>query len=311
MQFLHRLPFVTLEQLEAFLAVAERRTFTGAARQLGVSQPTLSRQLQSLEQELSVRLVVRTPRGVVLTEPGGRFLRRAREALDVLRQGTSELHELAQTPRGPVAIGALPTVGAYALPALIEAFLEEHPQIEIRLAEGLASELEDRVAGGDLDFAITTLPLHRVDLVTQKLWSEPYMLAVPRGHRLSKARKAVPLTTVAAEPLVIVGGSTANAALRAACEARGQKPRIAIEVDHPQSQRRMVERGVGVALMPAIMARDHAGGRFEVVEVQAAPRRTVALVHRGESSLTYGARALKRFMADRLRRRDNSELRWN
>src|SRR6266481_848906 len=90
MRFLHRLPWMTLEQLEAFLAVARRRTFTEAARQLGLSQPTLSRQLQSLEQELAVRLLVRTPRGVVLTEPGGRFLRRAREALDALREGTSE-----------------------------------------------------------------------------------------------------------------------------------------------------------------------------------------------------------------------------
>src|ERR1700687_1368082 len=105
--FLHRLRFVTTEQLEAFLAVAERRTFTRAARQLGVSQPTLSRQLPSLEGELGVRLFVRAPRGAVLTAPGGRFLQRAREALDAPRQGTSELHELAQTPRGPVAIAAL------------------------------------------------------------------------------------------------------------------------------------------------------------------------------------------------------------
>jgi DNA-binding transcriptional LysR family regulator len=111
------------------------------------------------------------------------------------------------------------------------------------------------------------------------------------------------MSVVAGEPLVIVGGSSANAALRAASEALGRKQRIAIEVDHPQSQRRMVERGVGVALMPAIMARDHAGGRFEVVEVQTPPRRTVALIHRGERSLTYGARALKRFMVERLKAR--------
>jgi len=113
----------------------------------------------------------------------------------------------------------------------------------------------------------------------------------------------VPISAVVDQPLVIVGGSSVNAALWAACEARGLKPRIGIEVDHPQSQRRMVERGVGVALMPAIMARDHAGARFEAVEVQSPPRRTVALVHRGERSLTYGARALKRFMIEKLKER--------
>src|ERR1700704_3609551 len=139
---------MTIDQLEAFLAVAERRTVTEAARQLGISQPTLSRQLQSLEQDLGVQLVVRTPRGVVLTEPGGRFLRWAREALDALGQGGSELHELAQTPRGPVTIGSLPTVGAYSLPALIEAFLKQQPKVQMRLAEDLAPHLEERVARG-------------------------------------------------------------------------------------------------------------------------------------------------------------------
>lgn len=306
MQDLHRLPAVDIEQLEAFAAVAAEGRFTEAAKRLGVSQPTLSRHLQSLEQELGVRLLTRTPRGAALTDPGQRFLRRAREALDALRAGTSELHELAQTPRGPVAIGALPTVGAYLLPALIEVFLRENPQVQMRLVEGPAGELEERVAAGDLDFAVLTLPIARLDLVTQKLWSEPFMLAVPTGHRLARARRPVSLSTVVDEKLVIVSGSSANAPLWAASEARGKKPRIGIEVDHPQSQRRMVERGVGVALMPAIMARDHKGARFEVVEVQAAPRRTVALVHRGERSLTYGARELKRFMVERLRARSPS-----
>jgi DNA-binding transcriptional LysR family regulator len=101
---------------------------------------------------------------------------------------------------------------------------------------------------------------------------------------------------------VIVEASSANASLWAACEALGLQPRVGIEVDHPQSQRRMVERGVGVALLPEIMARDTGGARFAVIEVQSPPRRTVAMIHRGERSLTYGARALKRFLAARLRR---------
>lgn len=290
---------MTTTQLEAFVAVASRGRFTEAARQLGLSQPALSRQLQSLEQELGLRLLVRTSRGATLTDPGARFLRRAREALDALRQGTSELHELSQTPRGPVAIGALPTVGAYILPALVEESVKRHTELRLRLVEGLSHELEERVASGELDLAVTTLPLQRLDIVAQKLWSEPFLLAVPRGHRLTRARRPVPLSALTDEPFVIVGGSAANAALWAACEARGKKPRIAIEVDHPQSQRRMVERGVGIALMPAIMARDRAGRHFAAVEVQAAPRRTVALIHRGERSLTYGARELKRFIVER------------
>lgn len=293
---------MTTEQLEAFRAVAERRQLTDAARRLGLSQPTLSRQVQALERELGVRLLVRTPRGVVLTEAGERFLAHTREALDTLREGTTELHELAHLPRGPTSMGALPTVGAYLLPGLLQAFLKKLPEVQIRLAEALAPELEERVADGQLDLAILNLPLRRQDLVAQKLWEESFVLVVPRGHKLAQAKRPISLEAVVGEPLVVVGGTSATAALRAACEARGQEPRIALEVDHPESLRRMVERGVGIALLPELMARGRGAGSFDVVDVQNPPRRTVALVHRGERSLTSAARALKRYLTDQLRK---------
>lgn len=293
---------MTTEQLEAFRAVAERQQLTDAARRLGVSQPTLSRQVQALERELGVRLLVRTPRGVVLTEPGERFLAHAREALDALREGATELHELANSPRGPVSLGTLPTVGAYLLPGLLPAFLKKQPEVHIRLAEALAPELEERVANGDLDLGILNLPLRRQDLVAQKLWEEAFVLVVPRGHKLAQARRAVSLDVLVGEPLVVVGGTAATDAVRGACEARGQEPNVVLEVDHPESLRRMVERGVGIALLPSVMAKAKGAGAFEVVEVQSPPRRTVALVHRGERSLTSAARALKRYLADQLKR---------
>jgi LysR family transcriptional activator of glutamate synthase operon len=301
MRFSHILQRMNLDQLRSFVTLAERRTFTEAAHRLGLSQPTLSRQVHALEEELGAKLLVRTPRGVALTDSGARFLSRAREAVEVLRQGSDELHELAHLPRGPVAIGVLPTVGAYALPEVLGAFLAQFKEVRLRLAEAHADGLEEKVAKGELDLVITTLPVHRVELVAQKLWSEPFRLVVPRGHRLARARRPVALAEVTGETVVVVPGSAAEAALRAASEASGQELRVGLEVDHAESQRRMVERGVGVALLPAIMLRDHQDGLCEVVDVRDAPRRTVALVHRGEASLTYGARALKRFVLERLK----------
>jgi LysR family transcriptional activator of glutamate synthase operon len=292
---------MNLDQLRAFVMLAERRTFTEAARRLGLSQPTLSRQVQALEEELGAKLLVRTPRGVALTDSGARFLSRARDAVEALRQGSEELHELASLPRGPVAIGVLPTVGAYALPEVLGTFVGQFKMVQLRLVEAHADGLEEKVAEGELDLVITTLPLHRLELVSQKLWSEPFRLVVPRGHRLARGRKPVLLSEVTSEAMVVVPGSAAEAALRAACEAAGQELRVSLEVDHAESQRRMVERGVGVALLPAIMLRDHQAGLCEVVDLRDGPKRTVALVHRGQNSLTYGARALKRFILERLK----------
>jgi DNA-binding transcriptional LysR family regulator len=293
---------MNLDQLRSFVMLAERHTFTEAAHRLGVSQPTLSRQVQALEEELGAKLLVRTPRGVALTDSGARFLSRAREAVEVLRQGSEELHELAHMPRGPVALGVLPTVGAYALPEVMGAFVAQFKEVRLRLAEAQALALEEKVAEGELDLVITTLPLNRLELVAQKLWSEPFRLVVPRGHRLARSRKQVSLSEVVGETMIVVPGSAAEVALREAAESNGQELQVGLEVDNAESQRRMVERGVGLALLPAIMLRDHQSALCEVVDVRDAPRRILALVHRGEASLTYGARALKRFTLERLKK---------
>lgn len=129
------------------------------------------------------------------------------------------------------------------------------------------------------------------------------MLAVPRGHRLSRLGRPVELTEVVEEPLIVIPGMVGTSALQAACEARGVKPRIEVEIDHGEGLRRMVEQGLGVALLPALVAKDRAARGFDVVELtEGGPRRQVALVHRGEDYLGAAARALKAFIVDTLRR---------
>jgi DNA-binding transcriptional LysR family regulator len=292
---------MTSEQLAAFLTLAQEGRFIAAARRLGVSQSGLSRQLQSLERELGTRLLVRTPRGVVLTEAGHHYLVHAQRALDSIRRGASEIQEMAQTARGSVALGTLPTVGAYLLPDLIVRFHKKHPEVVMQLVEGIAEELEEGVAKGELDLAVLNLPVRRLDLVAQKLWSEDFVLAVPRGHKLAQAKGPVPLRAVLGEPLVVIPGVVATRALEAVAEAAGERLHIVLETDSPEGMRRMVERGLGLALMPSLMARERTGRGFEVVEVgEGGVKRQVALLHRGEGYLSAAARALKSYLSENL-----------
>lgn len=294
---------MTSDQLRAFLGVAQEGRFSTAARGLGLSQSGLSRQLQSLESELGVRLLVRTPTGAKLTDAGERFLPHARRALEALSAGTAELQQLSGKPTGPVTLGTLHTVGAYLLPDLIAEFARAYPEVRLRLSESLAAELEEGVSRGTLDLAILSLPVRRADLVAQKLWEEPLVLAVPRGHRLTKLGRPVALTEAVEEPWVIIPGMTGTRALEAACEARGVTPKVALETDNSEAMRRMVERGLGVALLPELMVRDHQARGFDVVQVApGGPRRQVALVHRGEGYLTAAARAFKEFTGEYLRK---------
>jgi DNA-binding transcriptional LysR family regulator len=290
---------MNLDQLKAFLALAQEGRFTPAARRLGVSQPGLSRQLQALEKEMGARLLVRTPGGVVLTEAGERFLPHARRALDAMEAGVSELGHLASTPHGPVGLGTLHTVGAYLMPQLLPDFVRRHPDVQVRLREGMHDELEEQVARGELDLAILNLPLRRLDLVAQKLWQEDLILAVPKGHRLARLGRPVALGEAVGEPWVVIPGVAGTLALEAACAEAGQQPRIVLETDNAEAMRRMVEAGLGVALLPELIAREPAA--FDVVRVsRGGASRQVAVVHRGEGYLTAAARALKSLIVTRL-----------
>jgi DNA-binding transcriptional LysR family regulator len=284
---------VDVDQLRAFVAVARARRFTRAARTLGTTQPSLSRRVQQLERAVGAKLVVRTPAGVVLTSAGERFLAHAERALASVDAGRTAIDELTDEARGTVALGSQPTISAYVLPALLARFHARNPEVVLKLREGLADQIEERLASGELDLALMNLPVRRLDLAAQKLWQEDYLLAVPVAHRLASIDRAITLAEVVDEPLVVVPGAHATQALVAACEEKGARPRIVVDADNLEAVRRMVERGLGVALLPRTMAEATDVRRVRTLEIRGGPRRQVALVHRGEAYLTAAARALR------------------
>jgi DNA-binding transcriptional LysR family regulator len=292
------------EQLRAFVAVARTRRFTRAARLVGVSQPSLSRRVQHLEKELGAKLLIRSPAGLVLTGAGERFLVQAERALASIDAAIAELDELAGKPRGVVSLGTLPTVGAYALPAVLAAFRRRHAEVRVRLIEGFPDELEEKVAGGELDLAILNLPVRRLDLAAQRLWQEDYVLAVPTGHRLAALKRAIALPEAAGEPFVVIPNVPATRAIEAACDERGVQPSIVLETDNLESVRRMVEQGLGVALIPRLVARAEGTKRFVAIDVSRGGfKRQVALVHRGEGYLGAASRALRAILVESLKRK--------
>lgn len=295
-------PRMDVDQLRALVTLARAGRFTTAARALGVTQPSLSRRVQQLEREVGARLFVRAARGVVPTAAGARFLGHAEHALASVDAAVRDLEESLGTPHGVVTLGAMPTVGAYALPDALARFHAASPAVVLRLREGLPDALEAGVADGSLDLAILNLPVKRQDLSAKKLWQEDYLLAVPSAHRLAARRAPIALRDVAGEPLIVIPGVPATAALFAACEERGVRPSVVVEVDGLEASRRLVERGVGLTLLPSLMARE-VGRRVALLEVsEGGLRRQVALVHRGAAYLSGAARALKQALVRDLRR---------
>lgn len=136
------------------------------------------------------------------------------------------------------------------------------------------------------------------------------MLVVPAGHRLASVTRPLALTEAAGEPLIVIPGIPSTAALLAACEERGVQPKVTVEADTMEAVRRMVERGMGISLLPRTMTQAADARRLRSLEIaRGGLRRQVALVHRGEAYLTAAAKALRALVVEMLARKSGPTAR--
>ena len=153
-----------LQQLRYFIAVADSGKFTAAARDLHVAQPSISKQLRKLEDELGAALLERRRTGVVLTDAGAILLPWAKRMLADLDGARSEVAGLATLEGGRLSVGATPSLSTVLLPRVLAAFHAEHPGITLSVVEAGSRDLVDRLAAGDLDLALVILPVPREEL---------------------------------------------------------------------------------------------------------------------------------------------------
>ena len=176
-----------LKDLRYLVAVADTRHFGRAAAKCFVSQPTLSAQLRKLELYLGVQLIERRPRHVTLTAAGEEITARARTMLE----SADAIVGLAQTRRDPLAgqlrMALLPTIGPYLLPLVALKMRKALPRLELMLYEYQTEPMLERLHNGDIDLGILALPVHVEGLATRALYEEPFVAALPAGHRLAGA----------------------------------------------------------------------------------------------------------------------------
>ncbi|MHA6803743.1 LysR substrate-binding domain-containing protein [Salinifilum ghardaiensis] len=243
----------TVRQLAAYAAVARAESFTAAAAQLHVSQSSLSRTVAELERSLGAQLVERDTRNVALTPAGAETLRVADEVLNAHRAGMQELERFVLGEAGTVAVSTLPSIAAVLLPEVITRFRSEHPQVAVRIMDGLERAVLQRVASGDADFAITTVggPATRLE---RRPWVRDRFVAVlPQGHPLA-AREEVTWRELAAEPLLAVGSDSSARRLADAAFAQVDvRATPAAEAGSIATVGGLVSAGLGVAAMPALV----------------------------------------------------------
>lgn len=242
-----------LHQLRYVLAVAEHASFSKAAEALFLSQPSLSVQVRKLEQELGVTLFERLARKVVLTGAGEAFLAHVRPALGQLDEARACARDEHALRTGRVALGALPSIASRMLPGSVADFRRRHPGVDIRLLEqNHPAELERKVADGELDLAVVRQPRTRPDLEARLLVREPFVALLPEGHPQS-GMPNVSCRDLRDERFVAMeAGSGLRLLFDDLCHRAGFTPDVTVETTQLATLWGMVERGVGVAVMPRL-----------------------------------------------------------
>src|SRR5438105_5736571 len=192
---------VQVGQLRAFLAVAERRHFTRAARDLGIAQPSVSAHVRRLEADLGTELFHRTKGNVSLTPAGETLLPFARRIVADIDAAGAELREVGDLARGRLALGATPSLAATLLPPVLARFHTAYPGIELVVREAGSRDLVAALEEGTVDLALVILPVRHDVLETQALVREELVLAVARSHPLA-SRRTVNVADLRDVPLV-------------------------------------------------------------------------------------------------------------
>ena len=288
---------MTIRQLEVFLGVTQAKSFSRAAERIHLSQPTLSEHMRELEEELGVRLFVRHPRSVSLTEAGRVFGDYATRVVATLAAGRQALAELDGLQRGSLAVGASTTPGTYVLPALIARFREAYPGITVALRIANSRIVEERVRDGEVDVAVIgghiLGPGERC--VAAGIVDELQLIVGakhPIGATISRAK-------LSREPLLIreEGSATRQVTERALREA-GITVRPAMELDHTETIKRAVIAGLGIAFVSRYAIADEVRAkRLRVVAVDRLKiRRHFHVIHDERRPLSASARAFVDFL---------------
>jgi DNA-binding transcriptional LysR family regulator len=242
---------MNLRQLECFVAVVEEGSFTRAARSLGITQPSLSQQVRSLERELDGTVLERLPRGVALTPAGRTLLPEARAAVRAVERGRRGARAALALEAGELEIATVLSMAVGLLPRYIRMWHERYPRVGIRLQEFRhRSLLEDAVEQGVADFAIGPLPLRAWEGALETVSWEEFVVVVPPGDAFA-GRAAVQLGELADREWVLYHPDHGLAGiLEEVCRRAGFSPRGTVRTSQAEGAARLASAGLGPALVP-------------------------------------------------------------
>jgi DNA-binding transcriptional LysR family regulator len=278
--------------LRTFVAVAETESFTRAGGRLQISQSAVSQQMKLLEESIGATLFTRHARNVTLTQAGNVLLPYARQILSKVDEACAVVSDYENLGRGRVVIGAGGAICHHVLPQLLKEFSDRFAKVEMQVISGFSNETVERTVDGTVDLGIVVLPVSRAGLVASELGRDELVAIAPAGHRWANLAR-VRARDFAGEALVVYekNSHTFRIIERFLLE-EGAFPRFAMEISDLEAVKRMVEAGLGVAVMASwTVAEEITRGSLISRPVGARGlHRAWGLVHRTNEALTASQR---------------------
>jgi DNA-binding transcriptional LysR family regulator len=271
-----------LGQLEAFVQVANQKSFSRAAEALFLTQPSVTARIQALERDLGERLFERSGRGVRLTEVGTCFLPHAERVLQALHEGRDAIEALRNLQSGSLILASATTVSTYILPGVLKTFRQRFPRVEVSVRTGRSEQVLQMLLSDEAQVGLVRAVYHQ-DIETKGLIEDELVLIANSDDELAHMG-SLSVEQLGDHPFIFFDRNSSYYSIaQGLFRQHGVVPRIQMELDSMEATKKMVEEGLGIALLPRIaVERELASG--ELVEIEIAgmrnPTRQIALISR-------------------------------
>ena len=243
---------MTITQLHYVLAVAEHQNFTKAAQKVFVTQPTLSMQIQKLEEELEVQIFDRSKKPIELTEVGKKIVFQARNIVNE----SDRIQDIVDQQKGFIGgefrLGIIPTIMPTLLPMFLTNFIKKYPKVKLKIEELHTEAIIEKLQDGHLDAAIAATPLEHETIKERVLYYEPFVAYTPPGHRLSKEQKIKPEELDVDDILLLEDGHCFKEGILNICKTNKDTDNASFQLESGSFETliKLANEGLGMTLLP-------------------------------------------------------------
>ena len=277
------------QNLQAFLSVAEKRSFSLAAEQLHLTQPAVSKRVAALESRLGNKLFDRIGRRVGLTEAGTALLPHARSIIQHLQQAEQVVRDLSGDIGGRLLLGTSHHIGLHRLAPVLRRFNQSCPEVKLDLAFMDSEQAHEQVMQGRIELAVVTLALQQIPgLVAESIWPDPLDFVVARDHPLA-GEHGVSLETLSGLPVILPGMNTYTGQIvKSIFDRRQLSLNVAMSTNYLETIRVMASAGLGWTVLPRSMVDD---SLLTLSVPVPTPQRELGYIYHRRRSLSNAARA--------------------